>query len=523
LKEPFEVKADVSIESMADDVMDLADTHSPVLIKTIGCVTRDRVEGLQRALTSYIENNRRFGRTNDFAVMDDSPAPAMRNSYRRMLRGLKSERGVEILYAGFEEKIRFAKKLIDTKAMPAEVVRAALFDVENFGLVTIGANLNALLLHTIGDPLLSVDDDTVCRIALAPELSEQCVFGSTQRFSPVDPCEVYTFADRDAALSAANFALMDILAIHERFLGQSMRGSLSASISKDETSARGRVAVTLNGLLGDCGWGSPFYYLLLNDDSLRRLVQSEASYRASCTSREMWRTVNAPTISAATDNMMATFFGLDNRQLLPPFIPITRGADYIFGVTISKCFDDLLFAHLPWSLLHLPLEVRKFSQGEITRSAAGVDIDALVSVLLKSCEFDGGETHGAEKLKKVGAHLEALGTMHAPQFAEFARAKVVDEIAALILHLEERLSNSSNAPDYWRQDVERCVAVLRQSALREDVYLPLDLLYNRSPDEAREKTRRLVQKFGQLLRWWPEMRLAAHGLRENGHRLAQPV
>jgi hypothetical protein len=503
--------------------MDFAAPRSSVLIKTIGCVTRDRVDGLQRALKSYIENNSRFGRTNDFAVMDDSPAPATRNDYRRMLRGLKTEHGVKILYAGLEEKIRFAKKLIDTKAIPAEVVRAALFDTEGFGLVTIGANLNALLLHTIGDPLLSVDDDTVCRIALAPELSEQTVFGSAQNFSPVYPCEVYTFPDRATALSAASFNEMDILAIHERFLGQSLLCFDDAASSEDEVKTRGRVAVTLNGLLGDCGWGSPFYYLLLKDESWRRLVQSEESYRASCTSREMWRTVNAPTIIAQTDNMMATFFGLDNRQLLPPFIPITRGADYIFGVTISKCFDNLWFAHLPWSLLHLPMEVRNFSEGEITRSAAGVDIDALVSVLLKSYEFEGEEADGASKLKKIGAHLETIGTMPAPEFAEFTRTMVVGEIEALILYLEERLSDSSHAPDYWKRDIEKCVAVLRQSALREAVYLPLDLLYNRSPDEAREKTRRLVQKFGQLLHWWPEMRLAAHGLRESGHRLAQPV
>lgn len=508
-----------------------------VRIASVACVTRDRVEGLRRALSSYIENHKQFGRTNDFVVTDDSPSPATRDAYRHSLKALKTEHGVEISYGGLEEKIRFAKKLIDAKAAPPDVIRFALFDIERFGLVTIGANMNAMLLHTVGDTVLSVDDDTVCRVARAPELDEEVAFVSARQFSPTHPCDVYTFADRETALRAATYVDVDVLSIHEQLLGQgaqqlvdgSRRGAAGphppvgdSDQTREPEPRDGRVAVTLNGLLGDCGWGSPLYYLLLTGDSFERLIRTEAAYRQTCTSREMWRTVRRATIADKTNNMMATFFGLDNRELLPPFIPVTRGADYIFGITISRCFDELYFAHLPWSLLHLPVEARTFSHGEITRSASGVDVDALVSTLIQSCKFN-GERQGAVRIKQLGRHLEELGTLPEEQFEEFARAEVVREMNALASHLEDRLEERGGAPAYWGSDVQKCARIMRQATALPDVYLPLDLLYGRTHAEARRLTSRLFKMFGQLLYWWPEVLEAARVLRTQGHRLAQPV
>lgn len=494
-----------------------AGTGPAVRIASVTCVTRDRVDGLRRGLSSYIENGRRFGRTNDFVVADDSPAPATRGAYRQALSALKAEHGVEIFYGGLEEKIRFAKKLIDAQAAPPEVVRFALFDGERCGLVTIGANLNATLLHTAGDAILSIDDDTVCRVAPAPALDGRVGFAPARRLSPTHPCEVYTFPDRETALRAATYAEADVLALHEQFLGRDVR-QLSA-----EAPGAGRVAVTLNGLLGDCGWGSPLYYLLLSGDSFERLVRSEAEYRQTCTSREMWRTVQRATITAATNNMMATFFGLDNRELLPPFIPVTRGADYIFGRTVSRCCEGLHFAHLPWSLLHLPLEARTFSRGEIVRSAAGVDVDALVAALIESCPPAVEEQDDRARLKRLGGQLAELGASPEGEFDEVARAAVRREMDALVVHLEEQLAARGRLPDYWAGDAQRCVAVLREARARQDVHVPLDLLYGRAPEEARRLTRRLVEMFGRLLYWWPELFETARRLRAQGQRLAQPV
>src|SRR5260370_20348394 len=62
----------------------------PCHISTIGFPTCNRVKLLQRGMTSYIEHCQHFGRSHDFAVMDDSQTPAMREAYRDMLRTWKT-------------------------------------------------------------------------------------------------------------------------------------------------------------------------------------------------------------------------------------------------------------------------------------------------------------------------------------------------------------------------------------------------------------------------------------------------
>ena len=51
---------------------------------------------------------------------------------------------------------------------------------------------------------------------------------------------------------------------------------------------------------------------------------------------------------------MTTFFGFDNRLLLPPFFPVQRNADGIFGLVLQKCVDGSRVAFLPSVLLHAP-------------------------------------------------------------------------------------------------------------------------------------------------------------------------
>ena len=50
---------------------------------------------------------------------------------------------------------------------------------------------------------------------------------------------------------------------------------------------------------------------------------------------------------------MTTFFGLDNRVLLPPFFPVQRNSDGIFGLMLQKSTWHGT-AFLPSVLLHAP-------------------------------------------------------------------------------------------------------------------------------------------------------------------------
>src|SRR3712207_4913200 len=144
------------------------------------------------------------------------------------------------------------------------------------------------------------------------------------------------------------------------------------------------VRVTLNGLVGDCAWGTPFGlwharmgYLAFAGSSLARLTSSEDMYQRSIQSRQLLRATACPVIADATFSMW-TFWGLDHRELLPPNLPTNRGQDIVFGQMLWRCFRDAVFGHVPLALLHDPARPRRFWPGEITRSAAGVDLCRLL-------------------------------------------------------------------------------------------------------------------------------------------------
>src|SRR5205085_4084755 len=95
---------------------------------------------------------------------------------------------------------------------------------------------------------------------------------------------------------------------------------------------------------------------------------------------------NRLTVTDQPDSMMGTFFGLDNRQLVPPFLPSGRGQDHILGVTLRSCFNRSYFAYLPYALLHLPVETRHSWAREILRKPSGISLATLFEAVIISFE-----------------------------------------------------------------------------------------------------------------------------------------
>jgi hypothetical protein len=518
----------ISYRYILDQLNRLVHTQNALnAIASIGWVTCNRVESLRCSMVSYIENCKQYGRMNDFVVMDGSESADIRNDYQQMLLSLKARYGVKIFYAGLEEKVRFANMLINRGLSP-DVVNFALFDVEKCGH-PIGANRNALLLHTIGDTIFSADDDTLCSIAPAPEFKDGLVFAFG-----VHPTENWFFADREVALRSVTFVREDILAIHEQLLGKEIGNCISmvgetaeVDFNQVDTSFfrrleydSGRVLVTFNGLIGDSGWGLPTHYLFLSGNSHKRLIQSEEDYRSAYISREIINVASRITIS---DNAFCMTYsvGFDNRALLPPFMPVKRAEDALFGSTLWNCFEDGYFGHLPWVLLHAPSKARSHSLDEIWRSAGILHMNNLIRMMVESYEFGSGKSDSKKKLRALGRYLTELGSMPLLDFEEFIRIQMWHKASSDISWIEHRLQVYEESPDFWANDVKKYLDTLCKALLK--VTAPHDLMDGHSISETLDLTQRLVLRFGQLLYWWPEVVEAARNLRAQGLRLAQPI
>lgn len=487
----------------------------PPCITSICIPTCNRVETLQRGMISYLEHCQRFGRTQEFVVADDSQSPSRREAYRQMLHLLKELSSVNIAYAGSEEKLAFVKKLSKAGDIPEEVISWACIGDRNYSKGTYGANRNTLLLHTVGECIFSSEDDAVCRVATSPGFKEGLALSSLANL------QVQFYSDRQSSLEATQLVEQDIFALHEHWLGQDPKVS-GASYSRDSqlafeqadsafvrrlTTQPGKVLVTTHGFVGDISCRTADILL-----PFEQLISSEEAYISAHTSQETAQAANQVTLTRDSSSLLGMCIGgLDNRELLPPFSPVGRGEDRIFGMMLMKCFPDAYTVHLPWVLLHAPSEAHPYSDPIF---------DILAEEWLIGCidlfnPTQPGPRTPTELLNQLSQYLEHIGQLSTPSFERFARdlcwcgnAATVSLFEKLIQAHEERCSAS------WKHDVEAYCTKIQESML-----LPVE----QRLQGGSEMAQRLIFQFAQILKWWPAIVETARRLRAEGCRLAQPV
>jgi acyl carrier protein len=491
---------------------------APAKIGTIGIITARRPASLARCLSSYMRNAATFSRRPSFLVFDDAATEPDREACIDAARETLSNGAADLAYVGSREKQAIVRHLANTGAAPPEIVDFAFSDAEQIGRGTNGANRNMLVWFTHGEPVLSVDDDTICDTYLPVDTTAQVIVADNGGLSDRAPSEVWPLGVHSDTSDVCRRQLVDCLGEHERWLGRDVaRLDAFRHIRGATNEASARVAISANGLIGDCGWGSPSEYLFLRDRSWDRLTGCEATYRASVTSRRIVRTVRQPVLSARVDDFMSTFFALDNRLVLPPFLPVCRGTDRVFAGLTALCRTGW-FVHVPFVLRHEPGEARRFWPGEIGRSAAGVDLSTLVCSLLDALPPAPRHLDATARLGYYGRALADAAGGSSRAFVETASAVIKSTLARTASELEARVASGGEWPHGWRNDAVAYAAALGKTIERADVHVPLDVRLGRSLEAAEALTRRVVMRYGQLLEYWPSIlqqraRLDPEGLR----------
>lgn len=490
------------------------ESSTPTRITSLCIATCDRVEALQRGLISYLEHCQHFGRTLDFVVTDDSQSLSTRETYRQMLRTLKERYSVNIAYAGIEEKTTFVKKLSKAGSIPEEIVAWACVPSKEYGVGTLGANRNAFLLHTAGECIFNSDDDITCRVAASPGYKEGLTLRSQANL------QWRSYPDRQSALDATRPMEQDFFTLHEHWLGQDpkvagapyQRDGLIEYEQADPDFLRrlatrpGKILVTAHGMVGDncCQTKDTLLFS-------KQLISSEEAYLSAQTSREVAQGANQVTLTRDSYSLIGMCIGgLDNRELLPPFGPVGRGDDTLFGC-ILKCFPDAYTVYLPWVLLHSPLEARSYSEPIFT-----ISIDRL---LIRCIDLFNlalpGKYVTTERLSQLSQFLEHIGRLPAPSFEMFTRHSWWQLQGTILSLLDKQTREQEKSCSVsWKRDAEAYYAQAQQSML-----LPVKHRVPGGPEMAQ----RAILQFAQILKWWPTMVETARHLRADGCRLAQPV
>jgi len=484
--------------------------------------TCNRIDCAKRSLQTFIENSLKFGLECDYVVYDDSLSPQVRDGYRAMLKGLRKEFGVPLFYAGLEEKVSFLKHLLIHSEIDPETAKFALFDIYKHRASTLGGNRNAVLLDNPGQALVSVDDDTFCNISRLPDATNDVEMVPGDSYSVSDPCEFVSFADRKQLLESLRYSDAPFLGMHDHVLGKTLeelRGE-----EPDLPPGAGKVLISFNGLAGDCGWAplTSYFYFLVTGPSLFELSSSTAVYDAARSSREIVRVSRQVFITPDSASPSA-FFGMDNRELLPPFMPLGGGTEDMFYWEMKrKCFPDDLFAHLPWALLHAPPGERFFRAADMRRPREGFDFYSIVMSFLRPLSKM-SHPRTADRLAAVGEQFEALGKLDSRDFEFTVGEMLRKDVEGIKNCLERKLEENTAGCKLWREDLQHFLQGSWSAADHPDAAVPVDFKCFRNREESLQLAKTLILMYGRLLALWPRMIQAVADSRKNGIRVAKAV
>lgn len=529
-------------------------------ITTLGFITRNRPEALARAVQSYVqglmaqEEEQTDGRVTHLLILDDSDQPAACEANLTFLQETAPQaKQLTLQYANPADRLAFVQKLIAQDIAPPDIIRFGLDKSDQLAHAPrAGVNRNALLLASGGEMLFSADDDTLFDpVRRAPFALDVGV--GVDLVLDEDPAEKFVWETEAEALAAPQLAagaegMFDFWREQAAVLGKTGKELTTAvGISLADLDAlpaelaplaqrlqapESRVVATFNGLVGDNGLGFPFGFTgtavgcLLPQTAATHhaLTHDEAHYQMALTSRTTLRIPPRLTLSDGSYSM-TTFVGLDNRHLLPPFMPLFRAQDMIWGQTVWRSDNTAVLAHLPLALRHAPLDPRRFWPGEFMRSATGYDTTRLVLDCVMAYVPPPPTTPHSPRdgLIRLGQYLQELGTQSLPNFAHFVQQQAHRRNEQFLASIETTLDQYEHQPTYWATDLQQYMQTMRRAMRADEYIVPVDLRVNYPPRQALEMGQLLIRLFGEWLIAWPDIVATSQALRQKGEGLGRVV
>jgi len=484
-------------------------------IKHLAIMTMDRPTDLTACLVSFVAADPNIFSTT-ITVCDDTRNTNGRNQSIASLAAFAKTTGIKVNYVGRFERLCFVDSL-SKAGIDRVIAKYVLLGVDQ--LNSVGANRNAALLATTGERVLLVDDDTTAKVARHPNLDlNRLDFGHD------DPSDVWFLASREETLSAATWVKSSLLSEHGAFLGEPLIGFSKESgilnachhITGSAINGTGGVRITVSGVVGDSGIFSSSTLLTCRSSKvLQRLLSSDETCRIALASREMIRLARAPAITHGT-GCIAMSLGLDNRRLLPPFMPVYRNEDGVFGALLEMCFPHSFIGHIPLGVLHNPANRRTYAhlpwQAQPIRSSELLLLLASLSAVYGFPE---------ERLIQMGSYLRDLGGASETAFTDAATTVIRNACRATIQRLRLYLSEHQG-PRSWTVAVQALIRNITETMLNRQCWCPVEFGDGR-PVGSAKTVMAFVRTIGIVLQNWHDIIEATRYLKNRGYTLGVNV
>ena len=499
------------LKSGVKDSIEGKDTTAPV----VAILTWERPQALERLLESIVSNcdTEKFHR---LYVIDDSRKAENIILNQTITDRFNDKIAAPLQYFGQAEQQSLLKELVARLPAHESGIRFLADQSRWKDHWTSGLTRNLALLLSCGHRLVMIDDDAICDVYDPPQRKpditfsdrprEAVFFGSEQEWAqlrqPINPDPV------NRHMQCLGLTVSEAL----NTLGQSHLKAAGFSdataIQLSELLPGSPVLLTECGSFGCPGTGNNTWLPDMAPNSLKRMLASTKETTHALTSRKVWSGRNQPHFAPGANMSQVT--GFDNRQMLPPYLPILRGEDRLFGYMLDFIFPNSVTLDYPWAVPHLPIPDRRWRDSDLSFKPADSFPMFFVEKIVEyksSCH----SVSASDRLSNLSTWFDDMASASEDSLKAMYRHSRLKSDSQRLNHLTELLASGEATPVNWQNYLRNGISQLNadlNKASRED-FTPKGVPATMESDELMLFWKKVWCEFATALKAWPEIRDAA--------------
>jgi hypothetical protein len=397
----------------------------------IAIPTKNRTAVFGRCLESLRDNADKFGREIKFLVVDDSDDGSNQGN-QRVLETV----GAPYCYYDRKAVADYASYLSRQAGCSPSLTEFAFRKTPN----AHGAVRNFLLLRSVHEPFIMIDDDMVCKFADVPNRNDEIEYD-------LSPTVVYLKPTIIPPVEEAQLVDDDFIGKYEALLK--------------------KVPLVMGGSIGDSGVTHSYEYLKSSRLLEQIAVAPEAMLQRLHT-RQLLRATLQPKI-VNWCSCVGMNFAFDPSHSFPPFFPVGRGEDVLFGGMLRNCFNELS-GYCNFSMWHSPLRPDTEDIAILGQPTAP---EFMYKLLIEV---------NPDSLEMFSQTLDFICKQDLTWVEEKHRTRIIKVL--------DKACEGQNFPELLVQEIDRVKGVLRDAP-------PYNIPYD------------LIKEYGDLMAAWPRIVEAA--------------
>ncbi|MCW8926937.1 MAG: hypothetical protein OQJ84_11785 [Xanthomonadales bacterium] len=486
----------------------------------VAILTWERPQALDRLLTSVVANCETAA-LHSLYVIDDSRSTDNIDKNRALVQKHAADFDSPLVYFGKTEQQRYIGQLADLLPKHEDAIRFLIDHQLWTDQWTSGLARNLAVFLSCGRRLVMLDDDVVCdvytpanakpNITISDAAREADFFANKQEWAPLhQPLNPDPISRHMQCLGLSLSGAIDVLG-NQHLKQASLENTTSLQAS--ELLADSPVLITECGSLGCPGTESNTWLPTMAEASLKRMLASPKRTTQALTTRKVWSGRKNPHFSPRSN--MSQITGIDNRQPLPPYLPIARGEDRLFGLMLDFVFPTSVCLDYPWAVPHLPIPEREWDSKHQNFTPKPDFPMFFIDKVLEHrsvCQ----SVHPADRMAVLATMFRDLARAPNDVLINMQRDKSLADGSDMLNHLDDLLASAGSAPVEWQNYLRNGISQLNKGleALSRDHFPVKGSVAELEDGELIDFWRGTWAGFADALDAWPEIRQAASKLIE---------